>query len=174
MKKSLKDVTSKNKKYSIICTYLSLSVCIFFALALSSCTPKQLEGDIIEAYITIIYDIYPSKDDDLKIIALDLEEAANLNEENKKILLERLSKDYSSEIMLKNRKQLKEEGYVNEEGFKEGVLIRIDEVRNELSGKGFKYSVTRWRSPKGVNGYNGTILYENNTWNIRKGSFWEA
>ncbi|MBD8047876.1 hypothetical protein [uncultured Clostridium sp.] len=174
MSKFLKYVTSKNKKHSIICIYLSLLICIFFTLTLSSCTVKQLEGDIIEAYITIIHDIYPPKDDDLKIIALDLEEAINLSEKDKKILLEQLSKDYSSEIMLKNRKQLKEEGSVNEEGFKDGVLIRIDEVKNKLNGKGFKYSISRWHSPKGANGYNSTILYENNAWNIKKGNLWET
>ncbi|WP_291578492.1 hypothetical protein [Clostridium sp. UBA6640] len=180
MKKWLRNFISKNKKCQRRGTSFLLLFCIFFILFLVSCASKQseidiIEGDIVEGYITIIHDIYPPKDDILKVIALDLEQATNLNEEDRKILLERLSKDYSSEIKLKNKKQLKEEGYINEEGFKDGVLIKIDKVSNEPSGKGFKYSITRWRGPKGAIGYdNSIILYENDTWNIHKGCLWEA
>ena len=175
MEESLRNVISKNKKCQRSGTSFLLLLCIFSILVLVSCTTKQSEGYIIEGDITIIHDIYPPKDDVLEIIALDLEQVTNLNEEDKKILLERLSKDYSSEIKLKNKKQLKEEGYIKEEGFKDGVLIKIDKVSNEASGKGFKYSITRWRGPKGAIGYNNSIiLYENDTWNIHKGISWEA
>lgn len=180
MKEWLKSAIRKNKTCQRRGTSFLLLLCIFSILFLVSCTSKQsendvIEGDIVEGYITIIHDIYPPKDDVLKVIALDLEQATNLNEEDKKILLERLSKDYSSEIKLKNKKQLKEERYIKEEGFKDGVLIKIDKVRNESSGKGFKYSITRWHGPKGAIGYNNSIiLYENDTWNIHKGCLWEA
>lgn len=180
MKEWLKSAIRKNKTCKRRGTSFLLLLCIFSILFLVSCTSKQsengvIEGDIVEGYITIIHDIYPPKGDALKVIALDLEQATNLSEEDKKILLERLSKDYSSEIKLKNKKQLKEEGYIKEEGFKDGVLIKIDKVSNEPSGKGFKYSITRWHGPKGAIGYeNSIILYENDTWNIHKGCLWEA
>ncbi len=180
MKEWLRNAMSKNKKCQRRGTSFLLLLCIFSILFLVSCTSKQsendvIEGDIVEGYITIIHDIYPAKDDVLKVIALDLEQATNLSEEDKKILLEQLSKDYSSEIKLKNKKQLKEEGYINEKGFKDGVLIKIDKVSNESGDKGFKYSITRWHGPKGAAGYdNSIILYENDIWNIRKGSLWEA
>jgi len=180
MKEWLRNAMSKNKKCQRRGISFLLLFCIFSILFLVSCTSKQsendvIEGDIVEGYITIIHDIYPPKDDVLKVIALDLEQATNLSEEDKKILLEQLSKDYSSEIKLKNKKQLKEEGYINEEGFKDGVLIKVDKVGNGPSGKGFKYSITRWRGPKGAIGYNNSIiLYENDKWNIHKGCLWEA
>lgn len=180
MKEWLKSAIRKNKTCQRRGISFLLLLCIFSILFLVSCTSKQskndvIEGDIVEGYITIIHDIYPPKDDVLKVIALDLEQATNLSEEDKKILLERLSKDYSSEIKLKNKKQLKEEEYINEEGFKDGVLIKIDKVSNESSGKGFKYSIIRWHGPKGATGYdNNIILYENDTWNIHKGCLWEA
>ncbi|WP_461612499.1 hypothetical protein [Clostridium sp. Marseille-QA1073] len=175
MKEWLKSAIRKNKTCQRRGTSFLLLLCIFSILFLISCTSKQSENDVIEGYITIIHAIYPPKDDVLKVIALDLEQATNLNEEDKKILLERLSKDYSSEINLKNKKQLKEDGYINEKGFKDGVLIKIDKVSNEPSGKGFKYSITRWCGPKGAIGYNNSIiLYENDKWNIHKGCLWEA
>ncbi|HAG43309.1 MAG TPA: hypothetical protein DCL31_08020, partial [Clostridium sp.] len=162
MKEWLKSAIRKNKTCQRRGTSFLLLVCIFSILFLISCTSKHsesdtIEGDIVEGYITIIHDIYSPKDDVLNIIAIDLEQAANLNEEDKKILLERLSKDYPSEIKLKNKKQLKEEGYINEEGFKDGVLIKIDKVSNEPSGRGFKYSIIRWHGPKGATGYNNSI-----------------
>ncbi|ARC86006.1 putative lipoprotein [Clostridium argentinense CDC 2741] len=180
MKEWLKSAIRKNKTCQRRGTSFLLLVCIFSILFLISCTSKHsesdtIEGDIVEGYTTIIHDIYSPKDDVLNIIAIDLEQAANLNEEDKKILLERLSKDYPSEIKLKNKKQLKEEGYIKEEGFKDGVLIKIDKVSNEPSGRGFKYSIIRWHGPKGATGYNNSIiLYENDKWNIHKGISWEA
>lgn len=146
---------------------LSITV---FAVA---CTQSE-EVDKVGAYTTVIDKLYEEDsalNSNIKYIAIDTSLIVNLNDEEKAELLKELG-NYGFIILDMNIEELKEEGYVKDLYFEEGILFQIkDELieRNSIT-----MDISKWRSGLGAIGYDGTVVkYKNGKWKIvEQGDAW--
>lgn len=138
-----------------------------------ACSQSE-EVDKVGAYTTVIDKLYKEDiglNSDIKYIAIDTSSIVNLNDEEKARLLKEVE-NYGFTVLDMTIEELKEEGYVKDLYFEEGILFEIkDEYikRNSIT-----MDISKWRSGLGAIGYDGTVVkYKNGEWEIKKqGGSW--
>lgn len=108
---------------------LLLSIAV---LGMCGCGVKEIVGDPVQAYMTIIEKLEnPAsfmQDDNMKYIAIDTRNMIGLaDKKDKERLLCLLADTYEAELLDKNEVQLARSGYLNENQFEDGVLFKIKE-----------------------------------------------
>ena len=143
---------------------------ILIMLLVSACGPNN-EGDRpadpIDAYLLVIDKLYEEDtvlNDNIKYLAIDTTTMANLNDDNREILLEELDK-YGHTVLDMTFYELEEEEYIRDLYFQKGILIRIeDEVMEDNI---IKMNASKWKSGLGAIGYDGmTLEYNGEVWEV--------
>ncbi|WP_422485398.1 hypothetical protein [Gudongella sp. DL1XJH-153] len=162
-------MTNKNitRKVFIL---LILSIALFTV----ACTQSESDVDKIGAYTTVIDKLHEEDtalNSNIEYIAIDTSLIINLDDEEKAELLKELE-DYGFTVLDMTMEELKEEGYVEDLYFEEGILFEI--IDEPIEGNSITMDISKWRSGLGAIGYDGMVVkYENEKWEIDKqGDAW--
>jgi len=139
------------------------------------CSKKETETmNKVEAYTMAIDKLY--KEDvalnvGIKYIAIDTSTIINLNDEEKEDLVNEL-KAYEFEILEMGMEELKENGYIENLSFKNGILFEI--TNDSMEGDRITLDISKWRSGLGAIGYDDMVVsYEDEEWKIEEeGTAW--
>ncbi len=148
---------------------LILSITVFTV----ACRQSE-EVDKVRAYTTVIENLYAEDsalNSNIKYIAIDTSLIVNLNDKEKADLLNQLE-NYGFTILEMTIEELKEEGYVKDLYFEEGILFTIKD--EPMKRNSITMDISKWRSGLGAIGYDGTVVkYKNGKWEIKKqGNAW--
>ncbi len=148
---------------------LILSIAVFAA----ACTQSEVT-DKVGAYTTVIDKLYvedTALNHKIKYIAVDTSSIINLNDEEKTALLQEIE-SYGYTVLDMTIEELKEEGYVEDLYFEEGILFEIED--EPIKGNSITMDISKWRSGLGAIGYDGTVVtYKNEKWEIEtQGAAW--
>lgn len=127
-----------------------------------------------DGYLAIMKSMYDQapelagKEGGLSYIALDTSEMSWISDEEKEILIQKIAETWNVEVLNKTQTQLKEEGYLNAEGyFEKGILFWISggwNFNNEM-----KTDAIIWRSaPDSIRKEGIVVRFENDAWNVVK------
>ncbi len=152
---------------------ISRKIFILFVLSIAvfavACTQSEDDVDKIGAYTTVIDKLYEEDtalNSDIEYIAIDTSLIINLDDEEKAELLKELE-DYGFTVLDMTMEELKEEGYVEDLYFEEGILFEIED--EPMVGNSITMDISKWRSGLGAIGYDGMVVkYENEKWEIDK------
>ena len=145
---------------------------IIVMLLVIGCSWEEL--DMVGAYKTVIDKLYSEDNalnDSIKYIAVDTSLIKNLSDEQKPILLKEVE-DYGYMVLNMSFDELKEEGYIEDLYFEEGILFKIEDI--SMRNNSITMNASKWRSGLGAIGYNElTVKYSNGEWVVTKiGSSW--
>ncbi len=146
-----------------------LSIAIFTA----ACTQSEVV-DKVGAYTTVIDKLYEEDtalNNNINYIAVDTSSIINLNDEEKAALLKELE-SYGFTVLDMTIEELKEEGYIKDLYFEEGILFEIED--EPIEGNSITMDISKWRSGLGAIGYDGTVVtFKNEKWEIETpGAAW--
>jgi len=150
-----------------------LILILALALVASSCGQEE-EIDKIGAYSLVIDTLYEEDtglNANIKYIALDTSLITNLNSDEKAKLLKDVEK-YGYIVLDMTYEELKDEGYIKDLYFEEGILFKIED--EPMKNNSITMNVSKWRSGLGAIGYDEIIVkYTNGNWTIdKKGTAW--
>ncbi|MEL7649941.1 MAG: hypothetical protein AAGU76_17810 [Sedimentibacter sp.] len=151
-----------------------LCVVLILIVSLSAGCSRTEPPDAIGAYEAAIDRLYMEDEalnTGIKYLAIDTSEMVNLTEENKKTLLKNLEK-YGLTVLDATMEQLKEQGYIKDTNFEEGILFKIRDEK--MKNSSVAMDVSKFRSGLGAIGYDGMVIkYRDGRWEITKsGSPW--
>lgn len=140
-------------------------------MSLSGCA-KETMGESVsaaDAYWIMIDQIYQQDEglnENIRYLAINTETMVNLAEGDKQRLISELEK-YGHEVLDLTFDQLKAEGFITTDGFKDGIFIQIQD--EPMQDGLIKMDVSKWVSPKGAIGYNGCLIeYIDGMWQIKE------
>ena len=126
---------------------------------------------VVSAYLAVIDSIYQEDsalNENISILAMDPSDMT-LTEEEKNALYEALGQRYGLEIIEKTHEQLKEGGYLSEDGlmFNDGVKITVSEPVYDGDAGTFTCGVDKWRSGLGAIGSGDvTAVWDGEAWTV--------
>lgn len=128
---------------------------------------KSEKAKIYAEIFDIIWTIDTGLNPDGQYINVDTKSFENFTEEEKRQLFEYLSKKYNKTILDKTFDELEAEGYIENMGFKDGVMFKANKYlknnENEASFEG-----TKWVSGDGAIGFIAEAEKVNDRWIIKK------
>ena len=120
------------------------------------------EGDAWKAIFDWIYPLDSALNSDIALIAVDLT-AFDLPEAVKEELLQYMEEQSGYPVREATAEQLKEEGLLDEEGFRTGILLTMSLTMEGEDTAAF--SVEKYRSPLGAVGTNdGSLKWDGSAW----------
>lgn len=134
---------------------------------------KRENGDIISAYEAFIDDIYNEDvalNDSITEIALNINDGGIITDDEKDILISRISRKYGLTVFEGNYDSLFKSGKITENRYNNGIIITIENV--EKTNDGYSYSIDKYRSGLGAVGYNAKAFFEFTLWNISQGDMY--
>ncbi|MBP7223121.1 MAG: hypothetical protein KBA50_07720 [Sedimentibacter sp.] len=138
---------------------------ILITIVAAGCS--QEVSDPTGAYSLVIDKLYnedSALNHEIKYIAVDTSLIKNLSEEQKSALLKEVEK-YGFEVLDMTIEELKEEGYIEDLFFKEGILFKLED--EPIGGNSILMNVSKWRSGLGAIGYDDLkVKYKNGKWQI--------
>ena len=127
-------------------------------------------NDYINLYIDIIDSIYKEEytTNPINMISLDLKEEFNLTENERVSLAYLLEKKYNVPIHLFDYRELLNNGYIENNSFKDGLLIEITSTLNKNDY--FDFTISKWNEGLSTYYYRDCIaLKEDNIWRYEIG-----
>ena len=103
----------------------------------------------------------------IKYISINTKTFKDFSKEDKKQLFNYIADKYNVTMLDMSIDELKNEGYVKELSFKEGVLFQVDKY-NSYSSNSVALEGKKWRSGKGAIGFSFEGENKNNTWVLKK------
>lgn len=149
-----------------------IPILYIFTIFLSACNigenPKDHLGEIFILALDSMMEKDKALNSDMEFIAIDMSNFEEVNEEQKKAIVNYFKDKYNVEVMNATMDELKEKGYYNPDTMAlEGVLLRIEKVvvkfNNNVLLEGSKF-----KSGLGAIGVESTIHYKNGEWQIKK------
>ncbi len=135
------------------------------------------KNTLVPFYMQVLNDVYQTDtalNSNAEMLAFDLSQTTNLTESEKNAFLYLSGNKYGKEAFFASYDDLKEQGYLSEDGlfFENGVLITI--VVSEVGlDDGFEFSVSKWRSGTGAVGYSECIAKKKkDSWTYEPGGAW--
>lgn len=132
---------------------------------------KEIElTDKSKAYSLLfnaVYDIDTGLNSDIKYISFVTSTFENFSEDDKASFFKYIENKYNVEVLEKDFEQLKDEGYIKDLYFKEGILFKIDEYY-ENNDNVISVSAEKWRSGLGAIWVDTKVVKENNEWILSK------
>ena len=148
--------------------------CVLFILVglLSACNtgiePKEHLGEIYSVALDSIMKQDEALNSDMEYIAIDMSNSEEVDESDKKEILNYFKEEYKVEVMDATLEQLEEKGLYNPDMMcLDGVLLKIEKVdfkfNNKILFKGSKY-----RSGMGAIGVEVKVHYKDNKWKSKE------
>lgn len=104
----------------------------------------------------------------MEFIAIDMSNFEEVNEKEKKVILNYFEDKYKVEVMDATMEELEEKGYYNPDTMAlEGVLLRIEKVDFKFN-KNVLFEGSKFKSGKGAIGVESTVHYKNGEWQIKE------
>lgn len=103
----------------------------------------------------------------VKYISINTKTFKDFNQEDKKQLFDYIAGKYNVIMLDMSIDELKNEGYVKELNFNEGVLFQVDKY-NSYSSNSVSFEGMKWCSGIGAIGFSFEGKNKNNTWVLKK------
>lgn len=141
-------------------------------LLLSACNneiePKEHLGEIYSVALDSIIKQDEALSSDMKYIAIDMSNFKNVNENDKKEILDYFKEKYKVEVMDATFEQLQQKGLFNPDTMTlDGVLLRIKKVEFKINNNIF-FEGSKYRSGDGAIGVEVTVHYKENQWKSKE------
>jgi hypothetical protein len=139
---------------------------------LSACNyginPKEHLGEIYSVALNSIMEQDEALSSDMEFIAIDMSNFDDVNENDKKEIINYFSEKYKIEVIDATLDELKEKGLYNPAtSVLNGVLLRLDKVELNFNNKVF-FEGSKYRSGLGAVGVKVTVHYEDDNWKVKE------
>ena len=128
---------------------------------------KTSNAKIYGQMIDMVWDIDSALNSGVSYINVDTRTFDGFNEEDKKQLFEYLAEQYDAEILDKTMDELKDEGYIEDLSFKDGIVFSIDKYIKNSEDK-ISLEGRKWASGMGAIGFIFEAEKVENEWKIKK------
>ncbi|MGE7625044.1 peptide ABC transporter substrate-binding protein [Viridibacillus sp. NPDC096237] len=142
------------------------------ALFLTACdtavTPKEHASELYSIALNAIMEKDESLNEDMEFIAIDMSNFDEVNEKQKKSILDFFEEKYKVPVMDATFDELKEKGYYNQDTMVlDGVLLTVQTVYFNVKNNVF-FNGSKYRSGKGAIGVESTVHYKDGNWRIKE------
>jgi hypothetical protein len=114
-----------------------------------------------------VWEMSKGLNDNIKYISINTKTFKDFSKEDKAQLFKYISDKYNVTMLDMSMDELKNEGYVKDLSFKEGVLFQVDKY-NSYSSKSVSFEGMKWRSGLGAIGFSFEGKNKNNKWILKK------
>lgn len=144
------------------------SILIIVSILLSACNtgiePKEHLGEIYSVALDSIMKQDEALNSDMKYIAIDMSNSEEVDESDKKEILNYFKEKYKVEVMDATLEQLEEKGLYNPDTMRlDGVLLKIEKVDFKFNNK-IIFEGSKYRSGLGAIGVEVKVHYKDNKW----------
>ncbi|EKN69963.1 peptide ABC transporter substrate-binding protein [Schinkia azotoformans] len=149
-----------------------LIVAFIVLLILSACNdgiePKEHLGEIYSVALDSIMEQDEALSSNMEYIAIDMSNFEELDENDKKEIINYFKEKYKVDVLGATLEQLKEKGLYNPDTMAlDGVLLRIENVDFKFNNNIF-FEGSKYRSGNGAVGVEVTIQLKDNRWKSKE------
>ena len=148
------------------------SILIIVSILLSACNtgiePKEHLGEIYSVALDSILKQDEGLNSDMEYIAIDMSNSEELDESDKKEILNYFKEKYKVEVIDATLEELKEKGLYNPDMMRlDGVLLKIKKVDFKFNNK-ILFEGSKYRSGLGAIGVEVKVHYKDNKWKSKE------
>lgn len=149
-----------------------LTIVFIVLLSLSACNigiePKEHLGEIYSVALDSIMEQDEALNSDMEYIAIDMSNFEEVDENDKKEIINYFKEKYKVDVMDATLEQLKEKGLYNSDTMAlNGILLRIEKVEFKFNNNVF-FEGSKYRSGLGAVGVEVTVHYKDNQWKSKE------